>query len=67
MGKVIEIEYSELKNLGDYQHRRIGARAAVGEDEEPEDAMKHLRNFVWKEFEKARCTFSYDEDAGQPI
>lgn len=44
--KVTEVYYKQLFNLGNYQNIEVGIKVAVGENEDPNDAMKFAKQFV---------------------
>jgi hypothetical protein len=50
--RIIEISFSRVKNLGNYENCRVGAKAEIHPDEKPANVMKKLRTWVEKQTEE---------------
>jgi len=47
--RMTEIYYERVFNLGNYESARVGAKVALPEDLDPQDAMDQLKAWVLKQ------------------
>jgi hypothetical protein len=58
--KVKTLEYSKLKNLGDYENEKIGVVVELEDGESPVDALKRAKNFIHNAQKKSINQSTYD-------
>jgi hypothetical protein len=46
MGRIVTVGYRRLKNLGNYENEACEATADVGSDDDPNEVLAHIREWV---------------------
>jgi hypothetical protein len=50
--RVTQVQYSRLKNLGDYDHEKIGVEVEISEGETAAEALTRAKRFVDAELDR---------------
>jgi len=59
--KVTMVKYEKLKNLGNFQHEKVGIEVVLEETESPHFALKRAKDFVNNELDFVKpCCEEYE-------